>query len=110
MPEYEHTRSGVGRRQEDAMHCDAHQHNSGLIEQHGTLLTELRTGVATLKWIIGAAIPVSMMLFGLAYNQSADNQKTMQADLKEIKSVTATVPTEIKYLRQDIEEIRSHVK
>ena len=102
-------RSGEGRRRDDG-HCDAHQHNSGLIEQHGTLLTELRTGVATLKWIIGCGIPVCLMLFGIAYNQSADNQKTMQADLKEIKAVTVTVPMEIRYIRADIEEIRTHVK
>jgi hypothetical protein len=111
MPDYSVERQGPGRRAVDyESHCDMHQHNSTLIEQHSGLLVELRTGVSTVKWILGITVPVVLALFGLAYQQSSDNQKAMQSDLKEIKSVTATVPTEIRYIRADIEEIRGHVK
>lgn len=108
---YEQERQGPGRRASDyAGHCDLHQHNSDLIDQHGTVLTELKTGVLMVKWILGIAVSFGTLFIGLAYSQSHETQRSMQSDLKEIKAVTSTVPTELRYMKEDIIEIRSHIK
>jgi hypothetical protein len=111
MPDYSVERQGPGRREADYTgHCDMHSHNSLVIETHTSSLVKLETGVNMLKWLVGLSVPIILGLWGVSYNTAAENQKAVQADLKDIKSITSTVPTEIRYLRENIDDIRGHVK